>query len=212
MHSGLLRILVLALVALVAVVALVPRRSVPPPEAATEWPQHRALPVVSFTSDKDEAFSTADLNGQFTLLFFGFTNCPDICPLSLAVLAQAKQQLEAANRTAPRIVLVSVDPARDTPSVLRQYLERFDPQFMGLTASEAALAPLLDALGVSVMKQSLGGQQYNMTHNPQVFVVAPNGNVIATLSSASSADAVVRDYQRIRARFLSGASAGTQDR
>jgi len=212
MHSGLLRILVVALVALVAVVALVPRRSVPPPEEATEWPQQRALPAVSFTNQEGQAFSTADLTDQFSLVFFGFTNCPDICPLSLAVLAQAKQQLEAANRSVPRVVLVSVDPARDTPSALTQYLDRFDPDFMGLTASEAALAPLLDALGVSVMKQSLGGRQYNMTHNPQVFVVAPNGNVIATLSSARSADAVVRDYQRIRARFLSGASAGTHER
>jgi protein SCO1/2 len=206
MHSGLLRILVVALVAMVAAVALIPRRSVPPPEAATEWPQQRALPSVSFRDHNGQAFSSADLAGEFSLVFFGFTNCPDICPLSLAVLAEAKRQLAETRRAVPRIVLVSVDPARDTPAALKRYLARFDPEFTGLTATEKELAPLLDALGVTVMKQTLGGSQYTMTHNPQVFVVAPNGNVIATLSSAGSADAVVRDYQRIRARFLSGSS------
>ncbi len=206
MHSGLLRILVVALVAMVAVVALIPRRSVPPPEAATEWPQQRSLPSVSFTDQNGNAFSSADLAGEFSLVFFGFTNCPDICPLSLAVLAEAKRQLAETRRAVPRIVLVSVDPARDTPAALKSYLARFDPEFTGLTAAEKELAPLLDALGVTVMKQTHRGSQYTMTHNPQVFVVAPNGNVIATLSSADSADAVVRDYQRIRARFLSGSS------
>lgn len=206
MHSGLLRILVVALVAMVAAVALIPRRSVPPPEAATEWPQQRSLPSVSFTDQNGHAFSSADLAGEFSLVFFGFTNCPDICPLSLAVLAEAKRQLGETRRAVPRIVLVSVDPARDTPAALKSYLARFDPEFTGLTAAEKELAPLLDALGVTVMKRTLGGSQYTMTHNPQVFVVAPNGNVIATLSSADSADAVVRDYQRIRARFLSGSS------
>ena len=109
-------------------------------------------------------------------------------------------------------MLVSVDPARDTPAQLARYLERFHPDFVGLTASEAALAPLLVDLGVTVMKQSVGNEQYTMTHNPQVFVVAPNGNVVATLSSAASAEAVVRDYQRIRARFLSGASPASAPR
>ena len=207
MHSGLLRILVVALIVLVAAMALMPRRSVPPPEAATEWPQQRALPVVQFTDQHGATFSSADLAERFSLLFFGFTNCPDICPTSLAVLAQAMEQLAQSRTPAPRVVLISVDPDRDTPQALREYLERFDPEFTGLTTSEASLAPLREALGVTVMKQSLGGAQYTVTHNPQVFVVAPNAHVIATISSASDPAAVVRDYRRIRARFLSGAAA-----
>lgn len=206
MQSGLLRILVVALIMLVAAMAMMPRRSVPPPEAATEWPQQRALPVVGLIDHTGAPLSTADLTDRFSLLFFGFTNCPDICPTSLAVLAQATDQLATTRTPVPRVVLISVDPARDTPERLRDYLARFDAAFIGATAEERRLEPLFAALGVSVMKQSLGGAHYNMTHNPQVFVVAPNGNVIATLSSASSAEAVVRDYQRIRARFLSGAS------
>ena len=206
MQSGLLRILVVALIALVAAMALLPRRSVPPPEDATEWPQQRALPLVELTDHTGAALSTADLTQRFTLLFFGFTNCPDICPTSLAVLAQATDRLAETRTPAPRVVLISVDPARDTPAQLRDYLAHFDAGFIGATAAEPRLQPLFEALGVSVMKQSLGGEHYNMTHNPQVYVVAPNGNVIATLSSANSAEALVRDYLRIRARFLSGAN------
>ena len=205
MQSGMLRILVVALVALVAAITLMPRRIAPPPENATEWPQARALPVVELRDHTGAAVSTAELTERFSLLFFGFTNCPDICPASLAVLAQASRQLAATQTPVPRVVLVSVDPARDTPEQLRNYVERFDEDFIGVTASEAQMQPLLSALGVSVMKQPLGGELYNMTHNPQVFVVSPNGDVIATLSNASSPEAVVRDYRRIRARYLSGA-------
>jgi protein SCO1/2 len=191
---------------MVAVVALIPRRSIPPPEAATEWPQARALPVTEFVDHNGNAFSSADLTDRFTLMFFGFTNCPDICPLSMAMLAQAGRQLAESRRAVPRVVLVSVDPTRDTPAQMRNYLANFDPEFIGLTTSESELEPLRRDLGVSVMRQSLGGEQYTMTHNPQVYVISPRGEVIATLSSADSAEAVVRDYQRIRARYLSGVS------
>ncbi|MGD2167186.1 MAG: SCO family protein [Gammaproteobacteria bacterium] len=207
-----LRILVLTLVALVAAVALIPRRAVPPPEAATEWPESRALPATQFVDHNGNAFSTADLTAGFTLMFFGFTHCPDICPASLAVLAQASRQLRATRVPVPRVVLVSVDPVRDTPQRMQEYLANFDPEFLGLTASETELEPLRRDLGVSVMKQALGGEQYTMTHNPQVYVISPAGAVIATLSSATSADAVVRDYQRIRARYLSGASRNAGSR
>ncbi len=206
MHAGMLRILVVALVLMVAVVALRPGRSIPPPEAATEWPEARALPAVEFVDQDGNALSSTDLTDRFSLMFFGFTNCPDICPLSLAVLADAIGQLRESRVPAPRVVLVSVDPARDTPAQLRSYLANFDSEFVGLTTGEAQLEPLREALGVSVMKQSLGGTQYTMTHNPQVYVIAPRGEVIATLSSAESAQAVVRDFQRIRARYLSGVS------
>ncbi len=210
MHSGLLRILVLGLVLMVAVVALIPRRSIPPPEAATEWPEARALPATQFVDHNGDAFASSQLTGRFTLMFFGFTHCPDICPTSMAVLAQAAGQLRESRVPVPRVVLVSVDPGRDTPAQLRGYLANFDPEFIGLTTAEDELEPLRTALGVSVMKQSLEGAQYTMTHNPQVYVISPRGDVVATLSSAESADAVVRDYQRIRARFLSGASPAAQ--
>ena len=207
MQSGLLRIIVVAMIALVGVVALLPRTTVPPPEAATEWPQPRPLPLVEFRNAAGMTFSTADLRERFSLVFFGFTNCPDICPTSMAVLAQAMQQLGDSSTPLPRVVLISVDPARDDPAALRAYLDRFDETFQGLTTNEAALAPLLDALGVHVMKQSLGNELYTVTHNPQVFVVSPAADVIATLSSATDPAGVARDYRRIRARFLSGATS-----
>ena len=197
---------------MVAAVALMPRRTVPPPEAATEWPQSRALPATEFVDHNGQEFSSADLRGQFTLMFFGFTHCPDICPTSMAVLAQAVARFRDSRVPAPRVVLVSVDPARDTPEQMRRYLSNFDAEFIGITTSEQALEPMRRDLGVSVMKQLQNNEQYTMTHNPQVYVIAPSAEVIATLSSATSADEVVRDYQRIRTRYLSGASQAAAPR
>ncbi len=208
MNSGLLRILVLGLVLLVAVVAMIPRRAVPPPEAATELPRVLALPDTSFTDHNGNAFTTQNLTGSFSLLFFGFTNCPDICPLSLQVLAAANALLlDTTSVPPPRVVLISVDPARDNPARLKAYLGNFDAKFVGITTAEENLRSWLQLLGVTVMKQPLNGQNYNMTHNAQIFVTNPDGAIIAIMSSAESPEMVARDYARIRARYLTGTSA-----
>lgn len=208
MSSGLLRILVISLVLLAAAVMMMPRRTLPPPESATELPQTLPLPEIPFIDHTGTPFSSAQLENRFSLLFFGFTNCPDICPLTLQVLAQALTQLrEQTSIATPQVVLISVDPTRDTPERLAAYIKNFDTEFIGLTAPDAALKPLLTTLGVSVMKQSLGGEQYNMTHNSQIFVTNPNGAVIAIFSSAKSPELVATDFVRIRGRYLRGMGA-----
>lgn len=205
MSSGLLRVLVVGLVLLAAASMLIPRRAIPPPVAATELPRAIELPQITFVDHRGDIFTSSDLDGSFSLLFFGFTNCPDICPLSMQVLADAKKWLhENTSIAAPRIVLISVDPDRDTPNKMREYLEFFDSDFLGLTAAEEKLAPLLSVLGVSVMKQNLGQDQYTVTHNPQVFVSNQSGDVIAIMSSAENAETVATDFVRIRTRHLRG--------
>ena len=182
-----------------------PRGAVPPPEAATELPSALALPDVALIDEHGAPFRTADLAGQYSLLFFGFTYCPDVCPLSMQVLAQALDRLEESNiRTLPTVVLISVDPARDTPDRLTRYLDNFDPAFIGATASDRELEPLLRTLGVTVMKHAMPGDGYNMTHNPQVFVLGPDADVIAIMSKADDPEAVVRDFLRIRQRHARG--------
>ena len=90
-------------------------------------------------------------SGELTLLFFGYTRCPDVCPTTLADLAAARRRLSAAQRARVQVVFVSVDPAHDSPTVLRAYLDRFDPSFIGLrggpstnTVLAALKAPLTD--------------------------------------------------------------------
>jgi protein SCO1/2 len=194
-----LRVLVVALVALVAAMFLLPRPGSSPPTTATVLQEPLALPAVELV---DAAGNRADLEtfrGRFTLLFFGFTHCPDVCPLTLKVLADARAQLAArAPNAVPQVVFVSVDPNRDTPDEIAAYLSNFDGAFVGVTAADADLAPLLKALGVSVQKHRHGGDEYTVVHNSTVYVIGPDAELIAVSSGPHDAATIAADYLKIR--------------
>lgn len=198
-----LRILVVGLVALVAVMMLLPRAGDfgPSIEVATVLDPPRPLPSVALTDQAGAAFSLDQLEGRYTLAFFGFTNCPDICPLTLAQIAQAIATLRVeAPEVVPQVLFVSVDPARDTPDRIRAYLENFDPEFIGVTANDTTLAPLLDALSVSVHKQTDGDAAYNVVHNGTIYVLDEAGRWVALFGGSShDANVIVSDYLALRA-------------
>lgn len=203
-----LRILVIALVALVAVLFLLPRPA-PPVGAsvavATVLDAPRELPAVAMTDARGRDFSIADLAGRPALVFFGYTNCPDICPITLAVIAQAMQQLGTeADAKLPQVLFVSVDPARDSPETIRAYLRGFDETFIGATAPDAALAPLLQTFGVTVHRQASDNGAYNVTHNGAIFVLDDAGRWIALFGGSSHrAETIAADYLA-----LSGSDSG----
>lgn len=205
MIGPLLRVLVISLVLLVAAFVLFPKPAIPPPELATEYSDPMDLPEFTLSSTRATPFSHRDLEDRFTLVFFGFTHCPDVCPLTMQVLAAAQRSIRA-NRpdVEPQVVLISVDPERDTISRMSEYVSNFDAAFVGATSPIEDLEPLLEQLGITVIRQQLGDGQYNMTHNPQVFVVGPSAQLIAILSSAKTPEQVTRDFLRIRARYLNG--------
>ncbi|MDX1563075.1 MAG: SCO family protein [Gammaproteobacteria bacterium] len=207
MLGGLLRILVVALVLLVAAMWLMPRPGdfAPPPAVATMLDAPRPLPDVGLIDVNGNPFSFADLNGRHALVFFGFTNCPDICPLTLQVLAGAVEEIRAGNaEIAPAVVFVSVDPARDSPERIGAYVRGFDPSFIGVTADEAALQPLLDALSVTVHKETRDGETYNVVHNGTVYVIDAAGRWTALFGgNTHDAATIASDYVRIRRRSQS---------
>jgi len=197
-----LRVLVVGLVVLVAAMFLLPRPSSAPLKSATLLQEPLALPPVALV---DAAGMPADLEafrGKFSLLFFGFTNCPDVCPLTLKVLADARAQLAGRYPNAvPQVVFVSVDPSRDTPERIAAYLRNFDGAFVGLTAADSRLSPLLKALGVTVQKHQHGGEDYTVVHNSTVYVIGPNAELIATSSGPHEAATIAADYLKIRQRY-----------
>lgn len=197
-----LRILVVGLIVLVAAMFLLPRgeRGMPP-QTATLLPEPRVLADVPFVDTSGEPRRFVDLHGDYTLLFFGFTNCPDVCPLTLKMLADARAEIvRRAPRLAPRVLFVSVDPNRDSPERIGAYLQAFDPTFEGVTASDAELEPLLDALGVGVEKHSHGGESYNVVHNSAIYVLDPNARWIAVSTGPHDPAVVATDFLRIRQR------------
>jgi len=204
-----LRVLVVALVVLVAAMFLLPRaQRGAAPQTATVLPEPRPLADVRFIDEAGREAHLHDFKGDFTLLFFGFTNCPDVCPLTLSLLAQVRADVATrAPRLTPRVLFVSVDPNRDTPERIDTYLNGFDPAFIGVTAPDAELAPLLQALGVAVEKHEHAGDNYNVVHNSAIYVLDANAEWIAVSTAPHDPKIIASDFLRIRQRY-SGRSPG----
>lgn len=202
MIGGMLRILVVALILLVAAMMLLPRPDdfARAPQVATVLPETRELPSVALIDHAGAPLSLQDLAGKPTLVFFGFTHCPDVCPLTLAVIAEAVTSLRARDIDPPQVLFVSVDSGRDSPERIRSYLRAFDPEFIGATADDATLAPLLATLGVTVHKQSQGNDTYNVVHNGTIFVLDDSVRWAALFSGSShGAEAIAADLIAMRA-------------
>lgn len=135
-------------------------------------------------------FSRADLSGRWSVLFFGFTHCPDICPVTLAILAQAFDKLDADRASRIAVYLVSVDPERDTPARVKDYISRFSARFSGLTGEHAQLAEFASGVGVgfSKMPHHDSPDGYSIDHSGQLIVFNPHGRLHAFIKAPHTSD------------------------
>lgn len=161
---------------------------------ATVLPVKAEIPrFVLQTHDGRQADETV-FAGQWDLVFFGFTNCPDVCPLTLKVLQNARDELERRGlQPLPRIVLVSVDPERDTPERLAAYINAFGDDNLGLTGDIAELRKLTNGIGIFFEKRDGDGDQYNVDHSSVVLVIDPQGRFHALFSSPHRTENFVHD-------------------
>jgi protein SCO1/2 len=159
----------------------------------------RALADFSLIDNQGRSFGAANLRGHWSLMFFGYTNCPDYCPTTLTTLAALEKQLRAAKTLAPpQVIFVSVDAKRDTPAQLNQFVPNFDPEFIGLTAaSQPAIEALAKKWGVAVNIQYAANGNYIVDHSAVIFVIDPAGNLAAILTGPFTVDALRSDYRRI---------------
>jgi len=198
-----LRIVVLVIVAFAAGLLLarllVPGKVAPPQlEQATVFPAPRALPTLDLVDQDGKPLPPRFFDGHWTLVFFGFTQCPDICPTTLATLAQANKQfgdLPAGSR--PRVLLVSADPERDPPSILAPYVRFFDPAFLAATGSLEATAAAAAAFNVPYAKVAQDGGGYTLDHGSGIFVVGPTGGIVAYLSAPHDAARIAANVRSI---------------
>jgi protein SCO1/2 len=146
-------------------------------------------PDFTLTSQSSTPMSLSDFQGKYVLLFFGYTNCPDICPATMGVLMQVKNRLEdQANNV--QILFITTDPAHDTPQVLEKFISRFDPSFIGLTGTETELELVWADYGVTVMDNGT-------THSSRVYLIDPDGNIPLTYPSANSVEDITADLTRL---------------
>ncbi|CAI8701621.1 SCO family protein [Pseudomonas chlororaphis] len=139
-------------------------------------PQSRNLPDVKMTDQEGQPVLLNELKGKWSLLFFGYTFCPDICPTTLAQLRQIKSELPKEAVDNLQVVLVSVDPNRDTPQQLKQYLGYFDKDFKGLTATSVAdVQKLANAVSIPFIPADTSKPNYTVDHSGNLAVIGPDG-------------------------------------
>ena len=138
-------------------------------------PQSRSVPALEMTDQNGQPVTMDQLKGKWSLLFFGYTFCPDVCPTTLAQLRQVKSELpkEAAERL--QVVLVSVDPNRDTPTQLKQYLGYFDTEFRGVTGSLETTQKLANALSIPFIPADTSKPNYTVDHSGNLALLGPDG-------------------------------------
>lgn len=120
-------------------------------------------------------FTKEDLKGHWTLLFFGFTHCPDFCPTTLALLDSFYGQLDSDVREQTEVVMVTVDPARDTPEVMADYVPRFNPDFVGVTGEFLPIKLLANQFHIGFQKSTGGGDHYHVEHGENIVLINPDG-------------------------------------
>jgi len=143
----------------------------------------------SLTSQTGVTVHLSDFRGKYVLIYFGFTNCTSECPLTMGFLKQMHDRLGSlADQT--QVMMISTDPARDTLEALGAFLSHFDPTFIGLTSSQTILQPIWAAYGVTVLDNG-------ETHSSYLYLIDPQGNLIATYPLLSTSDGITSDLQHL---------------
>ena len=138
-------------------------------------PQSRSLPALSLTNQDGQAVAVDQLKGKWSLLFFGYTFCPDICPTTLAELRQLNGMLPETVRGQLRTILVSVDPDRDTPAQLKEYLGYFNAGFLGLTGPLDDIQTLANGVGIPFIPGDTSKENYTVDHSGNLVLIGPDG-------------------------------------
>lgn len=136
----------------------------------------RPLPALALTDTHEQRVSLNSFKDAWSLVFFGYTFCPDICPTTLAELRQIKQQLPKEVAEHVRIMMITVDPARDTPKQLKDYLSFFDSSIVGLSGTSQAIEQAANALGVPYIPAPTdAGENYLVDHGANLALIGPDG-------------------------------------
>ena len=168
-------------------------------QSITLYPQPRPLPAFSLRQADGTQLTAGELNGHWTLVFLGFTHCPDICPTTLAELAQAqKLWADLPDSIRPRVLFVSVDPERDTPLDIGEYAHAFHADTLAATADIPALENFAKALGFVFMKVpgktfAQNPDDYSMDHSSGIAVIDPQGRVAGLIRPPFNPKAIAAD-------------------
>lgn len=158
--------------------------------SGTWLPQRRALAEFQLTDQDGAPFDRSRLEGSPSLLFFGFTHCPDVCPTTLALLAQLDQQPPVEGL---RTILVSVDPQRDDVDTMKTYVRAFGPRMIGLTGSDEEIDKLMKSLGGARFRQQTAGGGWIVDHSAMLYLLDTHGRFAGVFSPPLQLPALRQD-------------------
>lgn len=166
-------------------------------------PAPEALEPFALVDDTGHAFGREALAGGWSFLYFGYTYCPDICPLTLVELASLKRLLdERCEGLDARYYLVSVDPGRDTPQRLHDYVRYFDGDFRGVTGETAEIDKLVSQVGAFYeLPEDRSGNAYLVGHSSTVTLVDPDGKLHAIMTMPHTGEQMARDFAVMHERY-----------
>ena len=171
-------------------------RSGPPPTAQDDAGYFLTDPIpappFSLLAHTGERISRDQIDTDLVMVFFGYTSCPDVCPLTLSHLTQALQEMGSEGEDRVQVLLITVDPQRDTPERLQKYLGAFHPSFLGLTGSEEEIREVADAFG-AFFARSGEGPDYTVDHTARTFVLDSSGHIPLTFPVTATAGEISRD-------------------
>jgi protein SCO1 len=179
----------------IGVYVAAPRHQTHPDIPGLLWPDPPQLSAFSLTDKHGARLTEGALAGKWTLLFFGFTHCPDVCPTTLKVLSTVATQLRTQKLFGAQgqVLFVSIDPARDGPAAIKTYVEYFDPSFNGATGTDDELKQFTRQLGVIYAKvRTADPDVYSMDHTASVLLIGPRLQLLGVFSPPFTADALAR--------------------
>ena len=186
---------ILLAVAVGAGFALVERAAAPPAlVAGTALPEPRELPAFALVDQAGRPFDGKRLEGRWSLLFTGFTHCPDVCPTTVALMADLNRRVA---REDLQFVFISVDPERDTPQAVARYLAHFDPALVGATGSRAEMERLTAGLGLGQVRNPGAGDEYTVDHSTAFVLIDPDARLAGYFSAPHDRDALAADLSRL---------------
>ena len=172
--------------------------SAPPLLQSILWPGARPVADFKLTTQNGQDYVNADLRGHWSLLYFGYLQCPDVCPTTLQTLRGVQKLLEADGDNTTRFVFVSVDPANDTPERIGAYLGFFGDDLVGLGGNPGGLTVLAGSLGIMYAENIDASGTRSMDHTTSIIVVDPQGRGVAGIPGGQQPQAVAEQLRALR--------------
>lgn len=173
-------------------------QNAPPELRALLWPEPRPLGDFVLSDQHGRPVSARDLEGGWSLLFFGYLQCPDVCPTTLTAL-RALRQLRPADAAPWRVVFVSVDPGNDSPAQIGPYLAHFDPEFVGLSGDADQLRALAGSLAVKYVEFIAEDGRRSIDHTSSVMLIDPSGRAVGALPPPHQPERMLARAEQVRA-------------